>query len=103
MADAITDSFGDYEGFKGAFSAEAASLFGSGWTWLVADRDKLRVTSTSNADTPIREPGQTPLLVLDVWEHAYYLDHQNDRAAYIDAFLAHLANWRFAEENLERI
>ena len=73
----------------------------AGWAWLVKDSedDKLKIIKTSNADTPIAQ-GLTPLLTLDVWEHAYYLDYQNRRADYVNTYLEHLVNWEFAEANL---
>ena len=79
----------------------AVNHFGSGWAWLVRDGTEVRVVTTSNADTPIVH-GQTPLLVIDVWEHAYYLDHQERRAAYVGAVVDSLLNWDFATANLKR-
>ena len=102
LADAIIDRFGDLDAFKTEFKKAALSQFGSGWTWLIHDAGKLDIISTGNAATPITGPA-TPLLVVDVWEHAYYLDYQNERDGYIDAFLNHLANWVFAEQNFEAI
>ena len=81
--------------------AAAVGHFGSGWAWLVRNGSELRVVTTSNADTPIVH-GQTPLLVIDVWEHAYYLDHQERRAAYVAAVVDHLLDWDFAAANLKR-
>jgi Fe-Mn family superoxide dismutase len=78
--------------------AAAVGHFGSGWAWLVRDGSELKVVTTSNADTPLVR-GQVPLLVIDVWEHAYYLDRQERRAAYVDAVVDHLLNWDFAEAN----
>lgn len=98
LADAIDDRFGNIQGFRAEFRAAALAQFGSGWTWLVRTGTKLDIVSTGNADTPILH-GTTPLLTLDVWEHAYYLDYQNKRDAYIDAFLGNLINWEFAAEN----
>ena len=96
----IAASFGGYDGFKKEFSAAAATQFGSGWAWLVADKDKaLHVLKTANADTPVAQ-GMRPLLTIDVWEHAYYLDYQNRRADYIAAWLDKLANWDFVNANL---
>ncbi|PQA89741.1 superoxide dismutase [Hyphococcus luteus] len=97
---AIDASFGGVEGFKEAFAKVARTQFGSGWAWLVAKDGKLDVQSTSNAETPLTEPGVAPLLVMDVWEHAYYLDYQNDRPGYIDVFIDKLINWAFVNENL---
>jgi len=80
--------------------AEAAvTQFGSGWAWLAQDRDSLRVVKTPNADTPM-DQGLKPLLTIDVWEHAYYLDYQNRRRDYVSAVLEKLTNWEFAAENL---
>jgi len=95
----IEKSFGGFEPFKAEFAKAAASQFGSGWAWLVKDGDKLIVTRTGNADTPIAH-GQKPLLTIDVWEHAYYLDYQNRRADYVAAVLDKLINWEFAAQNL---
>ena len=99
LAERIEKSFGGFEPFKAEFAKAAASQFGSGWAWLVKDGDKLIVTRTGNADTPIAH-GQKPLLTVDVWEHAYYLDYQNRRADYIAAVLDKLINWEFAAQNL---
>lgn len=83
---AIDDEFGSLESFKDAFSNAAATLFGSGWTWLVKDdQNKLNIVQTSNAENPLRE-GLTPLMTCDVWEHAYYLDKQNARPKYVEDF-----------------
>lgn len=89
----IEKDFGSYEKFKEEFKNAALTQFGSGWAWLAEDGDKLVVLKTSNADTPLAH-GLKPLLTLDVWEHAYYLDYQNRRAAFIDAYLDKLANWK---------
>jgi Fe-Mn family superoxide dismutase len=100
LKDALQTSFGGFEEFKEAFAKAVVGLFGSGWTWLVKDKDgKLKIVTTSNADTPIAH-GETPLLGVDVWEHAYYLDYQNRRPDHIAAWLNRLANWSFAEKNL---
>ena len=99
LAELIEKSFGDYDKFKAEFAKTATSQFGSGWAWLVKDGDKLIVTKTGNADTPIAH-GQQPLLTIDVWEHAYYLDYQNRRADYVAAVLDNLINWDFAARNL---
>ena len=100
LALALERDFGDVEGFKRAFREAALGHFGAGWAWLVIDAGHLVITTTSNADTPVAR-GLQPLLTLDVWEHAYYLDHQNDRGAFIDAWLQHLVNWEFAAANFE--
>ena len=96
----VEESFGSVETFKSEFRDAALNLTGSGWIWLVEDRGKLRVLTTVNADTPVGTAMQ-PLLVLDVWEHAYYLDYQNLRADYVEAFLDKLINWKFAASNLK--
>ncbi|MDJ0904828.1 MAG: superoxide dismutase [Woeseiaceae bacterium] len=100
LADAINDRFGDLAGFREAFKAAAMGQFGSGWAWLVRTGDGLEIVSTGNADSPLTS-GLAPILTLDVWEHAYYLDYQNKRDAYIDSFLDHLVNWEFAASNYE--
>ncbi|PJF21363.1 MAG: superoxide dismutase, partial [Phototrophicales bacterium] len=96
LADAINAAFGSFDAFKEAFSKAAATQFGSGWAWLVVDNGKLTVTSTPNQDTPLME-GKTPILGLDVWEHAYYLNYQNRRADYIAAFF-NVIDWNKVAE-----
>ena len=98
LAAAIDSSFGSYDAFRQQFTADAVGNFGSGWTWLVKEGDGVAIVKTDDADTPIKH-GQTPLLTIDVWEHAYYLDYQNARPAYVAAFLDHLVNWDFAAAN----
>ncbi len=100
LAGAIETRFGDLDGFKKAFREAALGQFGSGWTWLVLTAQGLDIVSTGNADLPPTS-GLVPLLTLDVWEHAYYLDYQNKRDAYVDSFLEHLVNWDFAAQNYE--
>ncbi len=100
LAELIDKSFGDFEKFKTAFSAAAVGQFGSGWAWLCAEGDKLTIRRTGNADTPVYVAGVKPLLTVDVWEHAYYLDYQNRRADYVNAVIDRLLNWDFAEKNL---
>ncbi|MCA9646798.1 MAG: superoxide dismutase [Fe] [Myxococcales bacterium] len=100
LADAINGSFGSFDKFKEEFSAAAATQFGSGWAWLVKEGDKLAVVKTANAETPLTKAGVTPLLTIDVWEHAYYVDYRNARPKYIETFLSSLANWDFAAKNL---
>jgi superoxide dismutase, Fe-Mn family len=95
----IEASFGGIEAFRKELTAAALAQFGSGWAWLVADGEKLMVIKTPNADTPL-EKGLKPLLVIDVWEHAYYLDYQNRRSDYVNAVLDKLINWNFVEKNL---
>jgi Fe-Mn family superoxide dismutase len=99
LAEKITADFGSYEAFVEEFKKAAATQFGSGWAWLVLDNGTLKVTKTANAANPIVE-GAIPLLTLDVWEHAYYLDFQNARPGYIENFLEKLVNWDFVAENL---
>jgi Fe-Mn family superoxide dismutase len=101
IAERIARDLGGYDAFADEFAAAAAGHFGSGWAWLVLDGRKLRITTTGNADTPIAH-GQVPLLTVDVWEHAYYLDYQNRRADYAAAIVKHLLNWDFANRNLSR-
>ena len=98
LADAIRDAFGDVEACKQALSDAAIAQFGTGWAWLVVRDGKLAVESTGDAGTPITS-GATPLLTIDVWEHAYYLDYQNERPRHVAA-VEPLLNWRFAAENL---
>lgn len=94
LAKAIEKTFGDFEKFKEAFTQKAITTFGSGWAWLVKNKDgSMAITSTSNAGTPMTE-GQTALLTCDVWEHAYYIDYRNARAKYLEAFWT-LVNWNF--------
>lgn len=95
----IEKSFGSYEKFAEEFKTKAATLFGSGWVWLVKNGGALEIVQTKNAETPV-SGNATPLLTLDVWEHAYYLDFQNRRPDFAQAFLDHLANWDFAAKNL---
>ncbi|WNG24681.1 superoxide dismutase [Cystobacter fuscus] len=100
LADAINRDFGSYENFREQFSNAAATQFGSGWAWLVLDKDKLAITKTGNADLPMKH-GQKALLTIDVWEHAYYIDYRNARPKYIDTFLNSLVNWDFVTQNLK--
>ena len=97
LADAINGAFGGFAEFQSAFSAAAAGQFGSGWAWLVAEGGAVSVTSTPNQDTPLMV-GKTPILGIDVWEHAYYLNYQNRRPDYIAAFF-NVINWAQAAEN----
>lgn len=95
----IEASFGTLDACKKELANAATTQFGSGWAWLVLDGGKLKVVKTSNADSPLTQ-GAKPLLTIDVWEHAYYLDYQNRRADYVNAVLDKLINWDFAAENL---
>jgi Fe-Mn family superoxide dismutase len=92
-------SFGSVEACKKEMASAATTQFGSGWAWLVLDGERLKVVKTANADMPLTM-GMKPLLTIDVWEHAYYLDYQNRRGDYVNAVLDKLINWRFAEQNL---
>jgi len=94
IAEKINADFGSYEKFVEEFKNAGVAQFGSGWAWLVLKDDALKITKTANADTPIAQ-GTTPLLVVDVWEHAYYLDYQNRRPDYLSAFVENLINWDF--------
>jgi Fe-Mn family superoxide dismutase len=101
IAAAIQSSFGSFDDFKKEFTKSAAGNFGSGWTWLVKMSDgRLAVVNTSNAKTPMTDAEVKPLLTVDVWEHAYYIDYRNDRPKYLDAFWA-LVNWEFANKNFQ--
>ncbi|VBB68986.1 Superoxide dismutase [Fe] [invertebrate metagenome] len=95
----INSTFGSLEKFKEEFKSAAVTQFGSGWTWLVLENGTLQVTKTANADTPMVH-GQKALLTCDVWEHAYYLDYQNRRPDFVQAFLDHLVNWDFVTRTL---
>jgi Fe-Mn family superoxide dismutase len=95
----IDASFGSFDAFRKELATTTVSQFGSGWGWLVLDGAALKVVKTANAEVPFTK-GQKPLLTIDVWEHAYYLDQQNKRAAYVDAVIDNLLNWDFAAQNL---
>jgi len=99
IAEKIIADFGSHDNFIAAFKNAGLTQFGSGWAWLVLKNDKLEIMKTANADTPIAH-GMKPLLTVDVWEHAYYLDYQNGRGNYLDSFFNHLVNWDFANSNL---
>jgi Fe-Mn family superoxide dismutase len=99
IAERISADFGSYEKFAEAFKNAGATQFGSGWAWLVEKSGKLELLQSANADTPIAQ-GIKPLLVVDVWEHAYYLDYQNRRPDFLQAFIDHLINWDFVNANL---
>ena len=100
ISDAIRTKFGGFETFVAEFKDAAAAVFGSGWLWVTWKADAIQIVATTNADTPIVH-GHTALLGLDLWEHAYYLDHQNRRSAYVVAFLEELVDWDFANRNLQ--
>ncbi|CAK66558.1 unnamed protein product (macronuclear) [Paramecium tetraurelia] len=99
VKDLILQSFDSLDSFSKAFTDAALSQFGSGWTWLVEKDGKVSIVKTSNADNPITS-GYNPLITLDVWEHAYYLDFQNRRVDYANLFLTNLVNWDYANQNL---
>ncbi|MEO8485457.1 MAG: superoxide dismutase [Betaproteobacteria bacterium] len=101
IAQMIDAAFGSYDEFRKQLSATSVSQFGSGWGWLVLEGGALKIVKTSNAEVPLTK-GQKPLLTIDVWEHAYYLDHQNKRAAYVDAVIDKLLDWDFAAANLAK-
>tara|TARA_R110002124_G_scaffold202493_1_gene369039 strand:- start:50 stop:640 length:591 start_codon:yes stop_codon:yes gene_type:complete len=99
VADAINSTFGSFDKFKEAFNTSAANNFGSGWTWLVKKADgSVAIVNTSNAETPLTDSSVTPLLTVDVWEHAYYIDYRNSRPDYLAAFWK-LVNWQFVNSN----
>ena len=98
---AIEQSFGSVDKFLQTFTEKATKLFGSGWTWLAKGDNGLEVVQTSDADLPLKH-GKAALLTIDVWEHAYYLDYQNARPAYVETWLQHLVNWEFAAANLAK-
>jgi Fe-Mn family superoxide dismutase len=100
LAEKIQRDFGGLPAFIDQLSKACNQHFGSGWVWLVSQEGTLRIIETNNADTPLTQ-GLEPLLTVDVWEHAYYLDYRNQRARYVSAFLEHLVNWEFANENLQ--
>ena len=96
LNDAIAKKWGSFDAFKKEFSDQSATLFGSGWAWLVKDGAGLAIVQKSNAGNPLRD-GQAPVLTLDVWEHAYYIDYRNARPKFIEAFW-NMVNWKFAAE-----
>ena len=101
VAKGIEAAFGSFDNFKKEFANAAMTQFGSGWAWLAADKGTLKVVKTPNAETPLTA-GLTPLVTIDVWEHAYYLDYQNRRADFVAAVIDKLLNWEFANANLAR-
>jgi len=100
LAEAMNDKWGSYAQFKEAFSKNAISNFGSGWTWLVVRSEGVDIVNTDDADNPMTQ-GDEPLLTLDVWEHAYYVDYRNERPKFVEAFFKNLVNWNFALRNYE--
>ena len=103
LAQALDAAFGSYEKFVEQFKANAVGRFGSGWGWLVAEAGALKLVSTTNAEMPNPTKGQTALLTVDVWEHAYYLDYQNRRPDFVQTFLDKLVNWEFVAENFAKV
>ncbi len=101
LAELITEGFGSTEALVKALHAEAVGHFASGWAWLVLEQDKLVVTSLHDADTPVAHDGMAPLLTLDVWEHAYYIDYRNARPKFAEAVLGNIINWAFVAQNLD--
>jgi Fe-Mn family superoxide dismutase len=101
LASLIDQAFGSYKEFAEQFKATSVGRFGSGWGWLVLENGQLKVVSTQNADNPLTK-NQVPLLTVDVWEHAYYLDYQNRRPDFVQAFLDHMVNWEFVAQNLRQ-
>ena len=99
LSDKIVESFGSFDAFKEEFINAGIGQFGSGWVWLVLDNGKLSIEKTANAETPLAL-GKKPVLVCDVWEHAYYLDYQNRRPDFLKTFLENMVNWDFAVSNL---
>ncbi len=102
LKERIESSWGNFEKFKSQFLEIATTQFGSGWAWLILENDALKIVKTPNAETPLTSSNQIPLLTIDVWEHAYYLDFQNKRPDYINVFFDHLINWDFVIENLSK-
>lgn len=98
----IDKSFGDFAGFKTAFTTAALGQFGSGWVWLLKEGDKLAITTTGNAETPLTA-GKNPLAVMDVWEHAYYIDYRNNRKGFAETFVDSLIDWSFVESRIEDV
>lgn len=101
LAERLKADFGSVDDFKSKFKAEAAGHFASGWAWLVLNGDKLEITSLHDADTPVAHDGMKPLLTLDVWEHAYYIDYRNARPSYLDTVMDKAINWEFVAQNLD--
>jgi Fe-Mn family superoxide dismutase len=100
LLEAIKRDFGSFNDFKSQFQTAAVGQFGSGWAWLVNDAGKLKITTTSNAETPMTK-GMTCLVTCDVWEHAYYIDYRNLRAKFVETWLGNLVNWDFAQSNFK--
>lgn len=101
LAALIEDGFGDLDTLLAKLKEEAVGHFASGWAWLVLDRDALKITSLHDADTPVVHEGMKPLLTLDVWEHAYYVDYRNERPKFAESVLGNIVNWEFVGRNLD--
>ncbi|HKX35790.1 MAG TPA: superoxide dismutase [Rhizorhapis sp.] len=101
LLDLIQRDFGSLDEMLAKFKAEAVGHFASGWAWLVLNNGKLEITSLHDADTPVAHDGMQPLLTLDVWEHAYYIDYRNARPDYVDSLLKNAINWEFVAQNLD--
>jgi superoxide dismutase, Fe-Mn family len=101
LAEMVDAAFGSTDAMLAKLKEEAVGHFASGWAWLILDRDTLRITSLHDGDTPVAHDGMQPLLTIDVWEHAYYIDYRNQRPAFVDALLANLVNWEFVAQNLD--
>lgn len=101
LAKRIENAFGSVDEMLAKLKAEAVGHFSNGWAWLVLKGDALAITSLHDADTPLVHEGITPLLTLDLWEHAYYIDYRNERPRYLDGVLANIVNWEFVEQNLD--
>ena len=101
LAALIDEAFGSTDALLARLKEEAMGHFSNGWAWLLLDRDRLAVTSLHDADTPVAHEGMKPLLTLDVWEHAYYIDYRNNRGGFAEKVLGHIVNWEFVAENLD--
>ena len=101
LAELIDEGFGGADALLGKLKEEAVGHFGSGWAWLVLDGGALKVTSLHDADTPVAYEGMKPLLTLDVWEHAYYIDYRNERPKFAEKVLGNIVNWEFVAKNLD--
>lgn len=101
LAAMIEDGFGDLDAMLAKLKEEAVGHFASGWAWLVLDGDALKITSLHDADTPVAYEGMKPLLTLDVWEHAYYIDYRNERPKFAESVLGNIINWEFVGRNLD--
>jgi Fe-Mn family superoxide dismutase len=101
LAELIDDEYGTTDAMLEALHKEAVGHFSNGWAWLVLDQGKLRITSLHDADTPVVYDGMKPLLTLDVWEHAYYIDYRNARPDFVTAVLGNIVNWEFVAQNLD--